>query len=154
VPGTYTVRLTVEGASFTQPVRIEMDPRVKTPEEGLRQQFDLSLRVAQAMQQDSAALAEVRAARAKLAKGSGAGDLDLRLAELEGTKEERRPWLRKEKPSLLPWNARLSELLEALQSADVAPTPQLAQAAEAAIRDVDQLTSRWAALKRETNSSR
>ncbi len=131
LPGAYTVRLTLDGASFTQPLRLEMDPRVKTPEDGLRQQFDLSFRVAQAMQQDSAALAEVRAARANLAKSSNAADVDRRLAELEGTKEERRPWLRKEKPSLLPWNARLSELLEALQSADVAPTPQLAQAAEA-----------------------
>ena len=49
--GTYTVRLTVEGVSLTQPLRVEMDPRVKTPAEGLRQQFDLSFHVAEAMQQ-------------------------------------------------------------------------------------------------------
>jgi photosystem II stability/assembly factor-like uncharacterized protein len=151
-PGAYTARLTVEGATLTQPLQIEMDPRVKTPPEGLRQQFDLSFRVVQAMQQDFAALEELRALRATLTKSSttpGAADLDRRLAELEGTKEEPRPWLRKQKPALVPWNTRLAELLAALQAADVAPTPQLAQAAEAAIRDVDQLGSRWAALKRE-----
>src|SRR5712671_4070408 len=149
LPGSYSVRLTVDGASFAQPLQIEMDPRVKTSPEGLRQQFDLSLRVAQALQQDFDALSEVRAMRAALARGAGGADLDRRLAELEGSKEERRPWLRKETTALLPWNARLTELLEALQAADVAPTPQLAQAAETTIRDVAQLSSRWAALKRE-----
>ncbi len=153
LPGAYTVRLTVDGASFTQPLQVEMDPRVKTPADGLRQQFDLSFRVAQATQQDFDALTELRALRANLARSAsatGAADLDRRLAELEGSKEERRPWLRKETPALLPWNARLTELLEALQAADVAPTPQLAQAAETTIRDVAQLASRWAALKRES----
>jgi len=41
-------------------------------------------------------------------------------------------------------------MLDALQAADVAPTPQLAEAAERTIRDVAQLASRWAALKRES----
>jgi hypothetical protein len=68
---------------------------------------------------------------------------------LEGSREERRPWKRKPTPALLPWNTRLTELLEALQSADVAPTPQLAQAAETTIRDLAELASRWAALKRD-----
>jgi len=155
LPGAYTVRLTVDGASFTQPLRIEMDPRVKTPPDGLRQQFDLSFRVAQALQQDAGALSELRAARATLARGAGTpavADLDRRLAELEGSKEERRPWLRKGTPALLPWNARLTELLDALQAADVTPTPQLAQAAETTIREVAQLATRWAALKSEAGA--
>ena len=155
LPGEYTVRLAVDGASSAQPLHIEMDPRVKTAPEDLRQQFDLSFRVAQALQQDFDALTEVRAARAKLARTATApriAELDRRLAELEGSKEERRPWLRKETPALLPWNARLTELLDALQSADVAPTPQLAQAAESAVHDVAELSARWAALKQEADA--
>jgi hypothetical protein len=50
---------------------------------------------------------------------------------------------------LLPWNARLTELLDALQAADVAPTPQLAEAADRTVQDVAQLATRWLALKRE-----
>ncbi|HYV64638.1 MAG TPA: hypothetical protein VE964_00255, partial [Myxococcales bacterium] len=152
LPGSYTVRLTVDGAPFTQPLRVEMDPRVKTSADGLRQQLELSFRVAQAMQQGFVALSELRAARSSLARNPGAAagaDLDRRLADLEGPKESPRPWLRQEKPSLAAWNARLSELLASLQSADVAPTPQLAQAAESTLRDVAQLASRWAALKSE-----
>ena len=155
LPGAYTVRLTVEGASFTQPLDLGMDPRVKTPPAGLRRQFDLSFGLAQGMQQDYEALTELRAMRANLARSSGtpgAADLDRRLAELEGSKEERRPWLRKQVPALLPWNARLTELLEALQTADVAPTPQLAQAAETTIREVADLAARWASLKREAST--
>jgi hypothetical protein len=129
-----------------------MDPRIPASADELRQQFELSFRVAQAMQQDFDALTELRAVRANLARTASTpriADLDRRLAELEGSKEERRPWLRKETPALLPWNTRLTELLDALQAADVAPTPQLAQAAESAIRDVAELSARWASLKQE-----
>ena len=153
--GAYTVRLTVDGGSFTQPLAVGMDPRVKTPPAGLRRQFDLSFRIAQALQQDYDTLTELRALRANLARSSntpGAADLDRRLAALEGSKEERRPWLRKGMPALLPWNARLTELLEALQSADVAPTPQLAQAAETTIREVAELASGWGVLKAEAST--
>ena len=42
LPGTYTVVLTVNGKSYSQPLTIRMDPRVKTPLAGLQQQFKLS----------------------------------------------------------------------------------------------------------------
>src|SRR5215203_5464087 len=41
-PGTYTVKLTADGKSHTRPLRVRMDPRVKTPALGLQQQFRLS----------------------------------------------------------------------------------------------------------------
>ena len=41
-PGDYTVVLTVEGKSFTQPLTVQMDPRVKTSAADLQEQFDLS----------------------------------------------------------------------------------------------------------------
>ena len=34
-PGSYTVRLTVDGKSYTQPLTLHLDPRVKTPALGL-----------------------------------------------------------------------------------------------------------------------
>src|SRR5262249_11473422 len=37
-PGVYTVRLTADGKSYTQPLTVKMDPRVKTPAAGLQQQ--------------------------------------------------------------------------------------------------------------------
>ncbi|MFL6246085.1 MAG: glycoside hydrolase [Thermoanaerobaculia bacterium] len=51
LPGTYTVRLTVDGKTSTQPLTVAMDPRVKTPRAGLEEQFRLSMKVYEWMQQ-------------------------------------------------------------------------------------------------------
>src|SRR5437773_657426 len=47
VPGDYTVMLTVADKTFSQPLTIEMDPRVKTSAADLQQQFDLSWKLYQ-----------------------------------------------------------------------------------------------------------
>jgi hypothetical protein len=41
-PGDYTIVLTVDGKNFTQPLTVQMDPRVKTSAADLQEQFDLS----------------------------------------------------------------------------------------------------------------
>jgi len=51
LPGTYTVRLTVDGKTSTQPLTVAMDPRVKTPPAGLEEQFRLSMKAYAWMQQ-------------------------------------------------------------------------------------------------------
>jgi photosystem II stability/assembly factor-like uncharacterized protein len=43
--GGYTVRLRARGETLTQPLRLRMDPRVKTPPSALDQQFKLSMRL-------------------------------------------------------------------------------------------------------------
>ena len=45
VPGTYTAKLTVNGRSYTQPVTIVPDPRVKVPAAALAAQFRLQQRM-------------------------------------------------------------------------------------------------------------
>jgi hypothetical protein len=45
VPGSYTLTLTVDGRTFTQPLNVAMDPRVKASESDLQEQFDLSWRL-------------------------------------------------------------------------------------------------------------
>ena len=42
MPGVYMVKLTVDGKSYTQPLTVKMDPRVKTPALELKRQYDLS----------------------------------------------------------------------------------------------------------------
>ncbi|HWZ14644.1 MAG TPA: hypothetical protein VNW95_05340 [Mucilaginibacter sp.] len=42
LPGTYTVKLTVDGKTYTQALSIKMDPRVKTPAIELQKQYALS----------------------------------------------------------------------------------------------------------------
>jgi hypothetical protein len=42
LPGNFTVRLTVEGKTFSQPLKLKMDPRVKTAAKDLQWQHELS----------------------------------------------------------------------------------------------------------------
>ncbi len=47
LPGEYTVRLTVNGRSFSQPLTVKMDPRATISAAGLQTQFDLSYKMAE-----------------------------------------------------------------------------------------------------------
>ena len=46
-PGDYTITLTVDGKTFSQPLTVTMDPRVKTSAADLQEQFDLSWKLYQ-----------------------------------------------------------------------------------------------------------
>ncbi len=139
LPGRYTVRLSAGREQRTQPLVLEMDPRVKTTVTALRRQFALSVRVAQALDENFAAVQEVRKARA--AKDSP------ELATLEGSVERRPGRRRDEAPALLPWNARLAGIFEMLQQADAAPSAALARAAEEAMAQNRVLVARWHKLQ-------
>jgi hypothetical protein len=65
-PGTYMVRLTVDGRRFEQPLTLKMDPRVKTPPEGLVQQFTLSMHCYEGMKQARTITGRIRNLRAEL----------------------------------------------------------------------------------------
>ncbi len=47
LPGRYTVKLTADGHTWTQPLTVRMDPRNQTPMAGLTQQFQLAMRLSQ-----------------------------------------------------------------------------------------------------------
>jgi photosystem II stability/assembly factor-like uncharacterized protein len=51
LPGQYSVTLTVNGKSYSQPLTIKMDPRVKTPLAGLQEQFRLATKITGMMHQ-------------------------------------------------------------------------------------------------------
>ena len=53
LPGVYTVKLTVGGKSYTQPLTIKMDPRVKTPLAGLQEQFRLAAKITNMLHQSA-----------------------------------------------------------------------------------------------------
>src|SRR6185437_16003313 len=66
LPGDYTVRLTVAGKTYTQPLIIKEDPRVKVPPADLEQQFALQQKIVAALHQDYTALEQLRSLRAQL----------------------------------------------------------------------------------------
>ena len=60
LPGTYQVRLTVAGHSYSQPVTVTLDPRSVATREDLESQLDLGLKAVHAMEQ-AAGLRKVNA---------------------------------------------------------------------------------------------
>ncbi len=139
LPGQYTVRLTVAGKTSTQPLTVEMDPRVRTPAADLERQFDLATRVCAAMHEDFTALEEVKSLRRQLAPlkeragkrsppaGTAIEALDGKAAALEGSSERFFPGARaRGGASLSRVNGDLATLLEVIEGADAKPTAAVA----------------------------
>ncbi len=72
VPGDYQVRLTVDGRASTQSLTVVMDPRVKTTPADLTKQFDLEMRIYEALK--GTTQPRTRAALAHLASVVDSGD--------------------------------------------------------------------------------
>ena len=74
--GDYTVKLTVNGKSYSQPIAVKQDPRVKTPAAVMQQIYTLTKGAYYGAADAQAALQQARAARTQLAaavaKASGA----------------------------------------------------------------------------------
>ena len=56
VPGTYTVKLTVNGATLTEALTLKMDPRASITPLGLQQQFTLATKIADMMSRSYSAI--------------------------------------------------------------------------------------------------
>jgi photosystem II stability/assembly factor-like uncharacterized protein len=159
LPGRYVVRLTAGGKSQERPLEVKMDPRVRTPADGLRQQSELSQQCCAGMRQVREALGQLRKLRAQVkelrdkAREGGLADalaeLDRKAAALEGTERRRgeRPASGAREPTLARRGEELYRLLEVLQGADVAPTTQAVAACEEAHRGLHELLARWDELQ-------
>jgi hypothetical protein len=67
VPGTYTVKLTVDGKPQTQPLTVVMDPRSSATSETLEQQLQLGQQIFADTMESRRTIAEIDSVRKKLA---------------------------------------------------------------------------------------
>ena len=65
-PGTYQVRLTVGGESWTQPFEIRKDPRVDVSDDDLRDQFAFLLQIRDKLSETNDAINQIRTLRAEI----------------------------------------------------------------------------------------
>jgi photosystem II stability/assembly factor-like uncharacterized protein len=152
LPGTYTVRLSVGGRSYSQPLTIRMDPRVRISSAGLLLQRDLGVRLNDAINRDYSALTEVRARRALIktqregAKQKEVADslvsIDSALAVIEtgGT--------RGAAASLVRLNEELAGLLDTIEGADAEPTTQAVAATTELEKSLDAVLAQWSTMQR------
>ncbi len=145
MPGNYTVRLTVAGTSYTQPLAIAMDPRVRTPASGLSQQFSLSKQIYDDLLASEKTLDEIRAFRTQ---HQDQADLEKKVRDLEGEQSGRVPRRGAPGPdTFASVNGTLTALLQALQEADVAPTTQMIAAVADRRAALHKLMTRWNELR-------
>jgi hypothetical protein len=145
-PGTYTVRLMVDGKAFRQPLAVRMDPRVTTSALGLQEQQRLSLQLYEGIRQAFAAQQQVRGWRAHVRSvrerasatlATSLDDMDRKLAGLDaGTGD-----------NLGRLHSDLSSLLNLIQGADVTPTTQARDAAAERMGALDGLLVRVSDLR-------
>ena len=73
VPGNYQARLTVRGKSYTQPLEIKEDPRLKVEQADLQKQFDLLLQIRDQVSKVDEAINQINSVKKQIE------DLDKRL---------------------------------------------------------------------------
>lgn len=164
LPGTYTVKLTANGQSRSEPLTVKMDSRVKTPQPALTQQFHLSLEAYRSMQQTFDTVETIRKLRVQIQEAIARVDrgplaealhaLDKKAAAIggEGRGDASSPGLPggtidMREPNLTRLNNGFSALLEHLQNADLAPTQPMVAAATELQKVLTKLLMDWDQLK-------
>ena len=159
LPGTYSAKLTVGGQSFTQPLTIKMDPRVKASALDLKAQFDLEMKIVAAMQRDVDALKQVQKLRKALKEvPSSATNLQPQIAELDKKAEdlEGTPGGYGAQYLSTPagrglgrLNSALATLLAIVDSADAAPTTQATKTSAEVQQALDEQLTKWEELRKK-----
>ena len=154
LPGTYTLRLTVDGKSYTQPITVRNDPRETTPAAALAAQQALMMKldagINAALTDHDAAIA-LRDAVQKAAGANAAGDVSTaaaalvaRLDTLAGNPNARGFRGRgaaPRAPSFVQVSEQLVRELEAQDVGDVAPTEGVLASAHAACEQLSKAES-------------
>ncbi|MDB4913292.1 MAG: hypothetical protein JWM95_936 [Gemmatimonadetes bacterium] len=157
-PGSYTVKLTVDGKTYTQPLTLRLDPRVKTPATALAKLASLTKELYAGAGVAHSAYLQARALSAQLS-GADAAALKLQVDSIAppavaggrggrgggggraGGAGPAAP------PSLESASTSLVAAAMGMQSADVAPTAAQLAAAEKARAQLADVMKRWNALR-------
>ena len=145
--GSYTVRLTADGRTYTQPIQVVLDPRVKTPASVMTQIASLS----REMYDGAVTLrAAYSAARAKSGQVTDPA-LKAAIDSLAPVAAARRPGFGFAQapsgpPTLESARAAMMGAAMSMQAADVAPTERQLDAVEKARAQYKEVMARWKAL--------
>ena len=161
LPGVYQLRLTVLGKTYTAPLEIKPDPRLKITQEDLQKQFDLLLKIRAKVTETDETILQIRDVReqinainkrmksdprAKLIADS-AKALDAKMTPVEEALIQTKA---KSSQDVLNFPVRLNNHLVALSgvvgSADSAPTAQSYEVFDMLSKAVDEQLAKWKAI--------
>jgi photosystem II stability/assembly factor-like uncharacterized protein len=165
MPGNYTVVLTVKGRKYEQPLRLTMDPRVKTATTDLARQFDASMKMYQvwlalnAISEDGRHLrGQITELRPKITDATLKGHLDALAEKIQNTAGTGGGGgfgggggggaaggaARTTAASV---SGRARTLFGLIEEADLAPTTQITAAMPDVIKDSNTVQQSWQAIK-------
>jgi photosystem II stability/assembly factor-like uncharacterized protein len=158
LPGVYQVKLTVAGASYTAPLELKQDPRVKLAPLEMSQQLALELKISDDMKRSFSAVQQVADLRRQLQQlreklGSDAdaepirtamAALDVKAAELESVERGYPPV---GLISLATLNGALASLFQLVEAADSAPTAQAATTLASYGKLLETQMAKWTELR-------
>jgi len=161
--GQYQVKLTTNGESHTQPLTLKMDPRVKTPQADLVEQFQMAQQIGATQAQVGNALLaadHLHGQLQRLAPRAGDGTplaaqiaaLDRKTVALAGAAPPPGPYEGAEPPvsainTLRSLNTALGDVERAVQSADVAPTADAVTALRRDRQAIAKALAQWNEIK-------
>ncbi len=155
LPGSYRVRLIVDGRTLEAPLTVLPDPRVRVPAGALEEQLSLARKLAELLTSSSHALLMGRSEEAQLKtlaarrskQVSTASAADATTAAIEGFERRLTALLEQAKPALSEVQGNLSGLYTQVTQADAAPTAAQASAAQAADAASATLLRTWQQLQ-------
>ncbi len=167
MPGKYTVVLTVGGKSYEQPLTVVMDPRIKTSNADLLEQFTLSKQLYDEwlkLDMVSLNLRRMREQVAELQTRAPAGDLKAHLTALAeklqlfsgtpgGPGGGGAPAVLGARITPASAIARVRTLFNLIQNVDLAPTSQVVAAVPDVLKDSRTVQENWQTLKSQDVSS-
>jgi photosystem II stability/assembly factor-like uncharacterized protein len=151
MPGVYTVKLTVDGKSYTHSLQVKMDPRVNTATADLQKQYDISLKAYTLRKQILNVVDSIQQLRnqIRLLSQSASGTVSdkLKLADTQLASFVTRDAASKEE-NFEKVNGELATIFNILQETDEPPTSQLIMASEEAMNAVSPLMNKWINFKK------
>ena len=157
MPGDYSVVLTAGGKSFTQPLPMKMDPRVKASPADLTKQFELS----KAVYETRVALrpigkayellaGELSKAKEKAGEKPVKAQIEALTKKLEEFTDPAR--IRAGQSLELDVLGKVEKVFGDLQEVDAAPTSQIEATAVELQRDAKSVAARWHAILPEVTA--
>ncbi|MGA7615195.1 MAG: glycoside hydrolase, partial [Thermoanaerobaculia bacterium] len=155
-PGNFMVKLTANGQTFTAPLTVTMDPRVKASHADLQEQYGIEHRLAGLMAESTRATAAARSIREQIAKltprAKGAVAKDLAAVDqkvkviLEGPPKEQKGT--STAPILGQLQGTAGQLYGQIGQVDAAPTAAQREAAATVQRDLRIALDNWTAFEK------
>ncbi|PYP82340.1 MAG: glycosyl hydrolase, partial [Candidatus Angelobacter sp. Gp1-AA117] len=158
LPGTYQVRLTVNGKTYTAPLEIQPDPRLKATPEDLQKQFELLSKISQRVTETHDTINQIRDIRTQInalnkrlegtpnakAVADAGKQLDKKMTEVEEALIQTKA---RSNQDVLNYPIRLNNQLVALggvvSSADAAPTQASYDVFEMLSKQLDVQLAKW-----------